>query len=74
MKVYLVNITTRKNDRDEILGPYSTKEKAIQSIREYFDHWKPEKLDSYKEYGSDINEGRIFTEEDSAEVYEREIE
>ena len=74
MKVYIVDIATRKNDRDDILGPFSTKEKAIQAIREYFYHWKPGHLDSYKEYGSDINEGRILTEETSAEMYEREVE
>ena len=74
MKVYIVNVTTRKNDRDAILGPYSTKEKAIQAIREYFGHWRPGKLDAYKEYNSDINEGRIFTEEDSTEVLERELD
>ncbi len=74
MNVYIVDITTRKNDRDATLGPFSTKEKAIQAIREYFGHWKPGTLDAYKEYGSDINEGRILTEEDSAEMIERELD
>ena len=74
MKVWIVSIITRKNDRDATLGPYSTKEKAVQAVREYFNHWKQGKLDSYEEYDSDINEGRIFTEEDSTEVLERELD
>ena len=74
MKVYLVDITTRKNDRDDTLGPYSTFEKAKDALREVFQYWKPGKLESYKEYGSNFEEGRIFTEETSAEIYEREIQ
>ena len=28
MKTYIVNIETRKNDRDDLLGPYRTFEEA----------------------------------------------
>jgi len=74
MKVYLVDITTRKNDRDCNLGPYSTFEKAKKALREHYEYWTEEELRAYKEYDSDYDKGCIFTEEDSAEIFEREIE
>ena len=74
MKVYLVNITTRKNDRDGVLGPFTTLEKAKQAIREHLSHWTDERLNEYKEYGSDFSKGLILTEEYSIETIERELD
>lgn len=74
MKVYIVDITTRKNDRDATLGPYSTFEKAKQALREHFDHWTEEELREHKDYDSDFDKGCIFTEETSAEIIERELD
>lgn len=74
MKVWIVSKTTRKNDDDQIIGPFSTFEKAKQAVRNCFEYWSDEKIKSYKEYGSDIEKGRIFTEETSAEVLERELD
>lgn len=74
MKTYIVYIETRKNDRDEILGPFSTFEKAKDALKKYFNCWTEEELMEYKEYDSNFNEGKIFTEEESAEILEREME
>jgi hypothetical protein len=74
MKTYIVNIETRKNDRDDVLGPYRTFEKAKEAMREHLDLWTDEELESYKEYDSDFNKGCIYTEEESIEIIEREME
>lgn len=74
MKVYLVDITTRKNDRDETLGPFSTFDKAKEALRKHFSHWTEEELREYTEYDSNYDKGCIFTEEESAEIFEREME
>lgn len=74
MKTWIVDIETRKNDRDDTLGPFSTFEKAKKAIREHLSHWTDEELNEYKEYGSDFSKGNIYTEEYSIETYEREMD
>ena len=74
MKVFLVDITTRKGDGDCTLGPYSSFEKAQGALKDYFSFWDLEELENYKEFDSDFSKGWIFTEEKSAEIYERELE
>ncbi len=74
MKVYIVDIETRKNDRDDTLGPFTTFEKAKKALAKHFDHWEEEELKTYKEYGSDFDKGCIFTEEESVQIFERELE
>lgn len=70
--VWLVSIEYRKYHEPETLGPFKTKESAIRAIREHFNDndW----LDIYTEFGSDINEGNVFTEEETVETYWRVIE
>jgi hypothetical protein len=74
MKVYIVNIETRKGDGNDILGPFTTFGKALQAIREHFYCWTQEELDEYDEFDSDISKGQIYTEEESVEIIERELE
>lgn len=73
MKVYIVDITTRKNDRDRTLGPFTNFEKALESMRKELDFWDDQMLFSYTEYDSDFFKGKIFTEEDSYEIIERDL-
>ena len=74
MKVYIVDIETRKNDRDDTLGPFTTFAKAVDAMREHFSNWTLQELAEYTEYGSNFNEGKIFTEEESVEIIERELQ
>jgi len=70
MKTYIVNIETRKNDRDDVLGPFSSFKKAQQAILERKGDW----VLNYDEYDSDFSKGKIYTEEESIEILERELE
>jgi len=72
MEVYIVNIETRKHDRDETLGPFTTFDKARQAVLEYED-WTEEKWKNYTEFDSSWENGTIYTEEHSVEIYEREL-
>ena len=74
MKVYIVDIETRKGDGNGTLGPFTTFGKALQAMRDYFSHWTQEELDEYDEFDSDISKGQIYTEEESVEIIERELE
>ena len=70
MKTWIVDIETRKGDRDTVLGPFLTFEKAQEALLKYFGEW----IKSYTEYDSDFSKGCIYTEENSAEIYERELQ
>ena len=72
MKVYLVNIDTRKTARDELLGPFSSFEDAQNAIRELY-YWYNGDIADHKEYNSDFSKGQIYTEEESVEILEREV-
>lgn len=76
MKVYLLNRDTRKHyyGDDGTYGTFSTFEKAQTALREKLDNWTDEELNAYKEYGSDFSKGCIYTEEDSWEIIEKEID
>ena len=76
MKVYLLTRDTRCHDYgdDGVYGTYSTFEKALAALREELDHWTDEELNNYKEYNSDFSKGQIYTEEDTWEIIEKEVE
>lgn len=76
MKVFLLNRETRKHyyGDDGTYGTFSTFEKAQVALRKELSHWTDEKLNSYNKYDSDWSKGRIYTEEDSWEIIEQEIE
>ncbi len=70
MIVWLVNIERRKGD-GSTLGPFLTREGAINALRE---HVGSEFDESYTdEFGSSLTEGVYYSEEESVEVYEREL-
>lgn len=71
MKTYTIFIETRKGDDNGFLGPFSTFEKAQEKLKEHFD-WMDVK--NYKEFDSDFSKGEIYTEEESVQIIEREIE
>lgn len=73
MTVYIVDIETRKHDRDDTLGPFSTFEKAQEAIKDHTG-WSDKFLENHKEFGSDWSKGEIYTTETSAVIMEREIE
>ena len=70
MKVYIVDIDTRKGDGNGSLGPYTTFEKAQKAIVESYGDW----VKDYTEFDSDFNKGQIYTEDKTIEIIERELE
>lgn len=70
MKTYIVNIETRKNDRDCVLGPFVLFENAQKALKEYM---CMDDIEEYTEFDSDFSKGQIYTEEESAEIIEREL-
>lgn len=76
MKIYLLTRETRKHyyGDDGVYGTFSTFEKALAELRKKLSSWSDEELQKYKEYNSDFNKGCIFTEEDSWEIIEKEVE
>lgn len=76
MKIYLLTRETRKHyyGDDGVYGTFSTFEKAHAALRKELRSWTDEELNEYTQYGSDWSKGRIFTEEDSWEIIEKEIE
>lgn len=72
--VWLVSIEYRKREQPGTLGPFKTKERAVQAVRDHLDHWSEEEINSYTECGSDINEGCIYTEEETIETFWRVLE
>jgi hypothetical protein len=73
MKVYIVDIDTRKGDNNKTLGPYSTFEKAQAAIKKYCD-WIDD-IETYTdEFDSDFSKGEIYTEEETVTILEREVE
>ena len=73
MKTYIVNIESRKGDRNYTLGPYTTFEKARAAFSEHDRYWTEEVWKEYTEYGSSYDEGTLYTEEETVEIYEREL-
>jgi hypothetical protein len=73
MTVYLIDVETRKNDRDEILGPFSTFEKALEAMLEYLGMTK-EEAEKYDEFDSKVLNGEFFSEEKTVTIYKREIQ
>ncbi len=70
MTVWLINIERRKGNVST-LGPFATREGAINALRE---HVGPKFDESYTdEFGSSLVEGVYYSEEESVEVYEREL-
>lgn len=76
MKIYLLTRETRKHyyEDDGVYGTFSTFEKAQAFLRKKLSSWTDQELNEYKEYGSDWSKGCIYTEEDSWEIIEKEIE
>jgi hypothetical protein len=73
MKVYIVNIETRKGDGNSILGTFSTFEKAQAALKKYCD-WIDDIENYTDEFDSNFSKGQIYTEEESIEILERELE
>ncbi len=75
MKTWIVDIETRKNDRDTTLGPFTTFEKAQDAMREYLRMSIDELLerDAECDFGSDYNKGLYYSEEETVEIIEREL-
>ncbi len=70
MTVWLVDIERRKGE-GETLGPFATRAGAIEALQ---DHVGPEFDVTYTdEFGSSLAEGVYYSEEESVEVYEREV-
>jgi hypothetical protein len=76
MKTYLVIIETRKGDGDRTLGPFTIFEKAQDAMRDYLRMSVADLLerDTECEFGSDYNKGSYFSEEESVEIVERELQ
>jgi len=73
MKVYIVDIETRKGDNNGTLGPFTTFEKAQAAVKEYCD-WIDD-IETYTdEFDSDFSKGEIYTEEETITILEREIQ
>jgi len=73
MKVYIIDITTRKNDGDHTLGPFTTFEKAQAALKKYCS-WIDD-IETYTdEFESDFAKGQIYNEEESIEIIERELQ
>ena len=70
MKTWIVDIETRKNDRDQTLGPFSTFEKAQEAIVNECGEWVKEHTD----FDSDFSKGEIYTEEETIIILERELD
>lgn len=70
MKTYIVDIETRKGDRDNTLGPFATFQKAQDAIVNHCGDW----VKTHTEFDSDFNAGKIYTEEETIEILERELE
>jgi len=73
MKTYTVYIETRKGDDNGFLGPFSTFEKAQEALKNHCD-WIDDVETYTDEFGSDFGKGCIYTEEESVEIIEREME
>lgn len=73
MKVYIVDIDTRKGDGDGTLGPFTTFEKAQAAVKDYCS-WIDD-IETYTDdFDSDFSKGQIYTEEESIEIIERELQ
>jgi hypothetical protein len=69
MKVYIVDIETRKGDGNKQLGPFYLRDGALDAIVWHCGEW----VRDYTEYGSDFSKGEIYTEEETILILEREI-
>ena len=72
MKTYLVIIETRKGDRDETLGPFTSFEKAREAFLEE-EGWTKQEWENYAKYDSSFEKGTLYTEEISVNIVEREL-
>ena len=70
MKLWIVDIETRKNDADWTLGPFSSFKKAQDAVVERYGEWVKEHTD----FDSDFNKGEIYTEEETIIIMERELD
>ncbi len=71
MTVWLVDIERRKGD-GEVLGPFATRAGAIDALKDHVgDHFDESYTD---EFGSSLAEGVYYSEEESVEVWARELQ
>lgn len=72
MITYIVDCTTRKNDRDCTLGPFVEFDRARKEAAEWLriteDDWK-----THTEYGSSFEAGTYFDCEVGVEIFKREL-
>jgi len=76
MKTYIVNIEYRKG-AGKILGPFSTFENAQREMLNYLGMTLEEIAEyekEYEEFDSCFDKGTFYSEEESVEILERELE
>lgn len=73
MKVYLVTIEYRKGG-GKTFGPFRTFDTARAAFIKDSGWWTEEKWKNYTEYDSSWEKGTLYTEDQTVEIVERELE
>ena len=75
MSVWLVDIQRRKEEAGT-LGPFATREGAVRAVRDYVTKHYCERsiVDLLAAYGGDLTEGTFYSEDETINVYERELQ
>jgi hypothetical protein len=71
MKTYLATFEHRKGE-SYTLGPFSSFETAQIAVLQDL-NWSKQDWQEYKDYDSSFEDGTIYTEDFSVEIYEREL-
>lgn len=75
MTVYLIDIQ-RREETPGTLGPFASRAGAVQAVRDYVaKRYRDRDIeDMLRAYGGDLTEGTFSSEDETIDIYERELQ